>query len=57
MAVKPMGHLRRYFDLSNHSSAIRPALNQLENQPFSKLVELRLNGGSDQNIVLSDPSA
>jgi hypothetical protein len=57
MSRKPMGHLRQYFDLTNHLSIIQPALKWLEFLAISKPVELRLNGWSDQNIVLSDPSA
>jgi hypothetical protein len=52
-----MGHLRQYFDLSSHSSVIQPASKKKKKKlSFLKLVELHLNGCSDQNIVLSDPS-
>jgi hypothetical protein len=52
-----MGHLRQYFDLSSHSSVIQPASKNSKKPAVLKLVELRLNGCSDQNIVLSDPLA
>jgi hypothetical protein len=51
-----MGHLRQHFDLSSHSSIIQPTPKISTFLTVLELVELCLNGCSDQNVVLNDPS-